>query len=130
MHPPLERGLHDGPGLAGLHAAVVDAVRHHDEVACKPVAADVGRLPDPFVLDLLAYGVVERPAELRAAAVVLAVRADEEERVVDRPPGRSEIDAEEVVVALELHAAKLRLGGVRTGDVREEAVAPPAIGST
>ena len=32
--------------------------------------------------------VVQRPAELRAAAVVLAVRADEEERVVDRLAGR------------------------------------------
>ena len=101
----LERALQQRPGLRGLDAAVVDAVGKHDEVAGEPVTADVGRLPDPLLVDLLAHGVVERPAELRATAIVLAVGADEEERVLDLIAGARKIELEQVVVALELDAA-------------------------
>ena len=127
MHAPLERRLDDGPGLGRLDAAVVDAVGEDDEVAGEAVAADVRGLPDPAVVDLLADGVVERPAELGAAAVVLAVRADEEERMVDRLAGRREVEPDQIVVPLELEAAKLALALGRAGDVGDEPVrAAPA----
>ena len=111
----LESALQQRPGLRGLDAAVVDAVGKDDEVAGEPVTADVGRLPDPLLVDLLAHGVVERPAELRAAAIVLAMGAHEEERVLDLIAGARKIELEQVVVALELDAAQrpLRLGRAR-----------------
>jgi len=97
---PLQSALEHWPRLRGADAAVVDAVGKRDEIASEPIAADVGRLPHPLLVDLLAHRVVERPAVLRAAAVVLAVRADEEKRMVDRIAGAREVDLEQVVVAL------------------------------
>ena len=130
VHATLERGLDDGPGLRGLDAAVVDAVGEHNEVAGEAVAADVRRLPGPAVLHLLADGVVERPAELGAAAVVLAVRADEEERMVDRAAGRREVKPDQVVVTLELDAAELALARRRPGEEGKEPVAAAPLGAT
>src|SRR5215207_11622067 len=74
----VERGLEHRPRLRRLDPPVVDALREDDEIAGKAVTADVRRLPGPAVLHLLAHRVVERPAVLGAAAVVLPVRADEE----------------------------------------------------
>jgi hypothetical protein len=105
VHPPIERGLDHRQRLARIHAAVVDAVRQGDEVAREPVAADVGRLPHPLVLDELTHRVVERTAVDGTAAVVLAVRADQEERMLDRRSGARHVELEQVVVAFELDPA-------------------------
>jgi hypothetical protein len=124
MDAPLERRLDDRPRLCRLDATVVDAVGEHDEVAGEAVAADVRHLPDPFVLDLLAHRVVERTAELGATAVVLAVRADEEQRVLDRISGARELDAEKLVVPLEFEAPH---GAARLRDENREAVGTPPV---
>jgi len=102
-----ERGLDHGPSLRRLDAPVVGPVGQRDEVAREAVAADVGRLPDPPLLDLLTDGFVERPAVLGTAAVVLAVRADEEERMPDRCARVLEVEPDQVVVPVELEAAEL-----------------------
>ena len=130
MDAALERGLDHGPGVRRLDAPVVDAVVEDDDVAGETVAADVRRLPHPAVLDLLAHRVVERPAELGAAAVVLAVRADEEERMVDRAAGRREVEPDQIVVTLELDAAELALARRRASEVGEEPVAAAPLGAT
>jgi hypothetical protein len=57
---------------------------------------------------------------------VLAVRADEQERMVDRAAGRLEVEADQVVVAVELQPPQLRCSG-RAGDEGEQAVAPAAL---
>ena len=110
MHAPGERGLDHGPGLRRLDPPVVDPVRERNEIARETVAADVGRLPDPALLDLLANGVPERTPVLGAAAVVLPVRADEEERMPDRRACGLEVEPDQVVVAVELEAAQLAAG--------------------
>ena len=75
----------DGPGLRRLDAAVVDALGEDDEVAGEAVAADVRATARPSPSSTCSRErLVERPAVAGAAAVVLAVRADEEERMVDR----------------------------------------------
>jgi hypothetical protein len=107
VHAPLERRLHHRPRLRRLDPAVVDAVRKRDDVTGEAVAADVRRLPDPALFDLLPKRLVERAAPARAAAVVLPVRADEEERVVDRVAGGGEVEPDELVVPLELEPAEL-----------------------
>jgi hypothetical protein len=122
VHPPVEGRLDHRQGLACIHPAVVDAVRQGDEVACEPVAADMGRLPHPFVVDELAHGVVERPAVDGAAAVVLAVRADEEEGVLDRGSGARHVELEQIVVALELDPPQLSTCLFRARKEREQAV--------
>ena len=121
---PLERRLDDGPGLRRLDAPVVDAVGEHDDVAGEAVAADVRRLPDPAVLDLLA-----RPRR-RAAGRTCAQQRSCLPCVQTRKsgcstgsPAVSEVEPDQVVVALELEAAELALGSGRAGDVGEEAVA-------
>ena len=57
-------------------------------------------------LELVAQRLVERAAVARAARIVLAVRADEEERVVDLGAG-SQVDAAQVLVGLELGSGHL-----------------------
>ena len=106
MDAAVERGLEHRPRLRRLDAPVVDALGEDDEVAREAVAADVRRLPGPAVLDLLAHRVVERAAVLGAAAVVLAVRADEEERVIDGRAGSVESRRRSA-----RHAARARAGG-------------------
>ena len=66
--------------VGGRDAAVVEAVREHDDVAGEAVAPDVRRLPDALRVGLVPQRVVDRPPVQRAAAVALAVRADEEQR--------------------------------------------------
>jgi hypothetical protein len=123
-----ERRLEHAPGAGRLDASVVDAVRESDEIPGEAVAADVSRLPDPAVLDLLADGVVERSPVLRAAAVVLAVRADEQEGMGDGLAGRRKVDREQVVVPLELEPTEAPLGLGRACDEREQPVAAPPLG--
>ena len=106
--------------VAGADAPVVEAVREHDDVAGEAVAADVRRLPDAARVGLVPQRVVERPPVQRAAAVALAVRADEEERPLDRAcrerrrrraPPRSRV--EQVVVVLDLELEEPLLAGRR-----------------
>ena len=59
-----------------------------------------------LVLHLLAHRVVERPAVFGATTIVLAVRADEEERVIDGRARSVELEADQVVVPLELEPAE------------------------
>ena len=70
-------------------------MRKADEVAGEAIAADVRGLPDPVGLELVGERVVERAAVARAAGVVLAVRADQQERVLDGlacPAGEVELE--------------------------------------
>jgi hypothetical protein len=120
-----ERRLEHGERVAGLDAAVVDAVRERDEVAREPVAADVRGLPHPLRLDELAHRVVERPPAARAAAVVLAVRADEEERMADGVARRLEVEVEQVLVAVEPQPAERRLAGGAADEAGEPLLAAP-----
>jgi hypothetical protein len=105
VHAACERGFDHGPSLRRLDAPVVDPVGQCDEIAREAVAADMGRLPDPAVVDLLANRVVERPPVLGTAAVVLPVRADEEERMADRRARGLEVESDQVVVPVEVDAA-------------------------
>ena len=116
-----ERALEQRPRLRRPDAAVEDTVGQGDEVAGEPVATDVRRLPHPLLVDLLAHGGIERPAELRAATVVLPMRADEEEGVVDGVAGACELDSEQIVVVLELEPSQLAL---RLGRPRYEGREP------
>ncbi|MBA2299003.1 MAG: hypothetical protein H0W14_13325, partial [Actinobacteria bacterium] len=84
---------------------------------------------DPPLVDLLAHDVVKRSSVLRAAAVVLAMRADEEERMVDRLAGSCELELEQVVVAFELEPPQLRLGLGRARDEGDESVPAAALGA-
>jgi hypothetical protein len=128
VDPAGEGGLEHGQRVGRGDAAVVDAVRERDEVAREAVAADVRRLPGPLRLDELADGVVERPPAPRAAAVVLAVRADEEERVAGRLARRGEVEVEQVVVPVEPERAQRRLGA-GAADERGQPVLPAPLGA-
>src|SRR5439155_6074611 len=75
--------VEEAPDVDRLDAAEEEPVREHDEVPGESVSADVGGLPDPGLVGLGTDLVVERPPEPGTAAVSLAVRADDEEGVVD-----------------------------------------------
>ena len=124
----LQRCLDHRPGVSRLDAAVVDAVGERDEVAGEAVAADVSRLPCPPVLDLLADRLVERPAVPGAATVVLPVRADEKEGVLDRRACRFEVEPDQVVVTLELEPAQVAPVLRRPGHEREQPVLAATLG--
>jgi hypothetical protein len=102
---PRERGFDHGPNLGEADATVIRPVGERHEVACEAVATDVGRLPDPAVLDLLSNGGVEGTPILCAAAIVLPVRADEKERMPDRRPYGLDVEPDQVVVPVELEPA-------------------------
>jgi len=96
-------------GVLGYDPPEVEAVREHDDVAGEAVAAHVSRLPDPTGLGAATKRVVERAPVLRAAAVALAVSADDEQRMLDRHAGRvrageggGEVETDEIVVVIEL----------------------------
>ncbi len=116
--------------VARLDAAVERPVREHDDVAGEAVAADVGRLPDLAGRSGRAERVVQRAPVARAAAVALAVRADDEERVRDRLERRvaageraGEVDAVEVVLVLDLEPEQPLLARAR----RREEHAPAGL---
>jgi hypothetical protein len=116
---PAEVLVEDRARCFAVDPAVVEALRQADEVPCETVAADVRRLPGPLRLQLVTQRLVEGAAIPCAAGIVLAVRADEEERMVDFGAG-SQVDAAEVFVALELGAGDLDLAGSRGGGEGEE----------
>ena len=128
VNPAVERSLDYRPGLRRLDPAVVAAFREHDEVSREAVATDVCRLPDPLIVDLLGHGVVERPAVPGATAVVLAVRADEEEWVLDPRACAVEIHADQVIVPLQLEPPELARARRRAGDEGHKPVAAASLG--
>src|SRR5262249_53575563 len=96
------------PRLCRRDPAEVQAFRQEDDVAGEAVAADVGRLPYPALFGLGLERLVERPAATGTAAVVLAVRADEQDGVTDYLAARGgRVEAEQVVVAVELGVEEL-----------------------
>ena len=111
----------DQPGsVARLDAPVVERLRLDDDVAREAVAADVRRLPDPVGVHPLAQSVVDGHAVLGAAAVALPVRADDEERVVERDPGHraarqrpGEVEPAEIVEVVDLELEEALRPGVR-----------------
>ena len=107
-------------------APVVHAARETEEVAGEAVTADVGRLPDGLLLDLLGERLEERPAEAGAARVVLAVRADEKERVLEGLAGTREVERAQLLVRRERRAAQALLSLPRALPRRRGA--PPARG--
>jgi hypothetical protein len=127
VHATRERRLDHEPRLRRLDAPVVGTVRKDDEIACEAIAADVARLPRPARFHLFPYGVVERTAVLGAAAVVLAVRADEEERLLDERAGLLEVETDQIVVALEVDPAQLGPRRNRAGDEDDHAGLVPAL---
>ena len=127
-----------------VDAPVVEALRQADEVAGEAIAADVGHLPGPVGVELVPERLVERAAVARAAGVVLAVRADEEERVSTRqlaeksPVGRRRADLvgsnSERVSASSLgpraeEANATNSGGAAIGPADEEEPAVPDRGN-
>ena len=110
-----------------LDASVVHAARETEEVAGEAVAADVRRLPDGLLLDLLGERLEERPAEAGAARVVLAVRADEKERVLERLAGTREVERAQLLVRRERRAAQALLSLARRCRVGAELLPPAAV---
>src|SRR4029079_913886 len=111
--------VEDRAGVLAVEAAVVDALRQADEVACETVASDVRDLPGPVRIELVPERFVQRSAVAGAARVVLAVGADEEERVAGGVAGE-EVEPAQVVVGLELGAGDLRRAGSRGRGERHE----------
>ena len=109
--------------VLGPDAPEVEAVRQRDDVAGEAVAADVGGLPDLGAGRRAAEGVVERPALRGAAPVALAVRADDEERLLERDAGTAvtfergdQVDLAEVVVVLDVQSEEPFVAGKRAAD--------------
>jgi hypothetical protein len=84
-------------------------VRKAHEIAGEAVAPDVGALPDRLLLELLRERLEQRASVPGAAGVVLAVRADEEERLPDRVARGGQVERAQVVIRLEGEAAELLL---------------------
>jgi hypothetical protein len=68
----------DRRSLRATDAPVVEAVREADKVPGEAVAADVSRLPNPLLVDLLCEALEQWAAVACATGIVLAVGADEE----------------------------------------------------
>ena len=92
--------VEDVPDIVAIDPPVVDAVRERDEVPGEPVAADVGALPRGGLVQLLADPLPQRAPVPRAAAVVLPVRADEKERLVERLGCFERVDPAQLLVFL------------------------------
>jgi hypothetical protein len=105
--------VEDPDRLFALDAPVVVAVRKADEVAGEAVAADVRALPDRLLFELLRERLEQRAPVPGAAGVVLAVRADQEERLRDRVARGGEVERAQVVVRLERETAELLLALAR-----------------
>jgi hypothetical protein len=104
-------------------------VRKAHEVAGEAIAADVGALPDRLLFELLRERLEQRASVPGAARVVLAVRADEEERLLDGLPGRGEVERAQIVVRLEGKAAELLLSLARRRRERAQLVAATTVRS-
>src|SRR5437016_3706868 len=78
-----------------IDPAEVQPLREHDEIAGEPVASYVRALPGPAWFGLLCDRFVERPPVPRTAAIVLAVGADEQERMRDEVTLGGEVEVEQ-----------------------------------
>ncbi len=105
----LEVRVEHAARVRALDASVVHAARETEKVAGEAIAADVGRLPNGLLLDLLGERLEERTAVARAARVVLAVRADEKERALERLAGTREVERAQLLVRGERRAAQALL---------------------
>src|SRR5687768_17407544 len=103
---PLEVRVEHAAGVVSLDAAVVHPAREAQQIAREAVAADVGRLPHVLLFGLLGERIEQRAPSSRAARVVLAVRADEEERTVERLSRPREVEIAELLVGREGRAAQ------------------------
>src|SRR5581483_4602543 len=83
--------VEDRPRVGRVDASEVEALRQADDVPRETVAADVAALPHPVRVGLIGQGLVDGPTVARAAAVVLAVRAGQEQRMPDRLARRREV---------------------------------------
>ena len=95
------------PHVVAVDSPVVDAVRERDEIPGEPVAADVGALPGGRLVQLFADSLPERAPVPRAAAVVLSVRADEKERLVELLGGFERVDPAKLLVLLQLRGRQV-----------------------
>jgi hypothetical protein len=114
--------VEDGDRVATVGAAVVKAVGQADEVAGEAIAADVCGLPDPPRVELVAQHLVQRSSVAGAARVVLTVRADKEEGMVERDAGAlvEKVELAQVLVTRQLEAPKALDSLARIGHVGEE----------
>jgi hypothetical protein len=124
-----EVAVEDVDRVLALDPAVVDPVREADEIARKAIAADVRALPDGLLLELLRERFEQRAAVARAARVVLAVGADEKERLLQPRSRGRQVEPAQVVVGLEGRAAQLLLALARGRGVRPQLAAAAPIGS-
>lgn len=127
VDPPGKVLVEDAWGLVPGDASEVEALGETDEVAREPVAAEMARLPDPALVQFVAQRLVQRPSVARAAGVVLAVGADDQERMVDGRRVVQEVKPAEVVVAFELDPDQTLLSLARAGCERGKLGAPAAI---
>ena len=88
------------------------------------------RLPDGLLLDLLGERLEERPPEAGAARVVLTVRADEKERVLEGLAGTREVERAQLLVRRERRAAQALLSLARGCRVGAELLPPAAVRAT
>src|ERR1043165_3673128 len=143
-HAPLAVLLDGAPARLLADVRVEESVREAEEVGGEAVAADVRRLPDRLACRA-PQGVVQGDAELGAALVALAVRADEEERLAgddsalrvgDRGERagvgggeRSEVNRRHVIILLKPEADDRRRALAAADDEEVHArVAPTAVG--
>ena len=126
QHASREVLVQHGAGGLPVDASVVEALRQADEVSREAIAADVRHLPGPVGLELVPQRLVQRPAKTGAARIVLAVRADEKERL-RRGAARAQIDAAEILVRLELEARQALLAGPGRGREGDELRLAPAV---
>jgi hypothetical protein len=133
--PPPAVVLEERPDVPDADAPEVEALREADDVAGEAVAADVRRLPDRFRPARATERLVEGSPVLRAAAVALAVRADDQERLVDGDGRRAasgerggEVEVDEIVVAVELERVEALRAGPRRAEVERSAAVRAALG--
>ena len=91
-----------------VDTAVVEPLREADEIPGEAVAPHMRYLPHPLGIELVPQPLVERAAVPRAAGVVLAVCANEEERVAGRLTF-PELDAAQLLVVADLDPRQLLL---------------------
>jgi hypothetical protein len=127
VDPAGEILVEDARSSVTRDASEVETFGQADQIAGEAVAAEVARLPDPPLVQLVAQRLVERPAVARAAGVVLAVGAHDQERMVEHRRLAQEIEPAEIVVPLQLDPDQPLLALAGAGRERGEARAPTAI---
>ena len=114
--------------VLSVHSAVVDAVRKRDEIPGEAVTADVRALPRRRLIQVLAHGVPERTAVTGAAAVVLAVGAGEEQRMVDGLRALEGIELAKIFVGRDVESRETLVLLPRVGDIDRDALVVAPVG--